>query len=124
MYINMHVPSSCLYLVSVGSSPNISNFEHAKLGNNRTSNFPNLIFEPPQFLKDQTHVYCVLQLHQVSSKSEEKQKSFIKSPFFCSEFQSVSRFMKIVHSADVYLLTLCTDKQKFRQNVFFCNKTL
>ena len=25
MYINMHVPSSCLYLVSVGSSPNISN---------------------------------------------------------------------------------------------------
>ena len=43
--------------------------------------------------------YWVLQLHQVSSKSDEKQKSFINSPFFCSEFQSVSRIMKIVHSA-------------------------
>ena len=41
---------------------------------------------------------CVLQFHQVSSKSDEKQKSFINSPFFCSEFQSVSRIMKIVHS--------------------------
>ena len=44
-----------------------------------------------------THGY--LQLHQVWSKSEEKQKSFINSPFFCSEFQSVSRIVKIVHSA-------------------------
>ena len=43
---------------------------------------------------------CVQQFHQVSSKSEEKQKkSFINSPFFCSEFQSVSRIVKIVHSA-------------------------
>ena len=42
---------------------------------------------------------CVLQFHQVSSKSDEKQKSFINSPFFCSEFQSVSRIVKIVHSA-------------------------
>ena len=36
---------------------------------------------------------------QVSSKSDEKQKSFINSHFFCSEFQSVSRIVKIVHSA-------------------------
>ena len=43
---------------------------------------------------------CVLQLHQVSLKSDEKQKSFINSNFFCSEFQSVSRIMKIVHSAN------------------------
>ena len=41
----------------------------------------------------------VLQLHQVSSKSDEKQKSFVNSPFFCSEFQSVSRIVKIVYSA-------------------------
>ena len=37
--------------------------------------------------------------NQVSSKSDEKQKSFNNSPFFCSEFQSVSRIVKIVHSA-------------------------
>ena len=30
---------------------------------------------------------------------DEKQKRFINSPFFCSEFQSVSRIVKIVHSA-------------------------
>ena len=41
----------------------------------------------------------VLQFHQVSSRSDEKQKSFVNSPFFCSEFQSVSRIMKIVHNA-------------------------
>ena len=42
----------------------------------------------------------VIQVHQVSSKSDEKQKKgFINSPFFCSEFQSVSRILKIVHSA-------------------------
>ena len=41
---------------------------------------------------------CVLQFHQVSSKSDEKQKRFINSPFFCSDFQSVSRIVKIVHS--------------------------
>ena len=36
---------------------------------------------------------------QVSAKSDEKQKkSFINSLFFCSEFQSVSRIVKIVHS--------------------------
>ena len=28
------------------------------------------------------HAYCVLQFHQVSSKSDEKQTSFINSPFF------------------------------------------
>ena len=44
---------------------------------------------------------CVLQFHQVSSKSDEKQKSFINSLFFCSEFQSASRIVKIVHSAEV-----------------------
>ena len=36
----------------------------------------------------------VLQFHQVSSKSDEKQKSFINGPFFCSEFKSVSRIVK------------------------------
>ena len=41
---------------------------------------------------------CALQFHQVSSKLDEKQKSFINSPFFCSEFQSVSRIVKIKHS--------------------------
>ena len=32
-------------------------------------------------------------------KLDEKQKSFINSPFFCSEFRSISSIMKIVHSA-------------------------
>ena len=41
---------------------------------------------------------CELQFHQVASKSDEKQKSVINSPFFCSEFWSVSRIMKIIHS--------------------------
>ena len=45
---------------------------------------------------------CVLKFHQVSLKSDEKQKSFIKSLFFCSEYQSVSRIVKIVHSAYIY----------------------
>ena len=45
----------------------------------------------------------VLQLHQISSKSDEKQKSFFNSsPLFCSEFQSVSRIVKIVHSVKGY----------------------
>ena len=44
-----------------------------------------------------THVYY--KLHQVSSKPDEKQKSFINRPFFCSEFQSVTRIVKIVHCA-------------------------
>ena len=43
---------------------------------------------------------CVLQFHQISPKLDEKQKSFINSPFFCSVFQSVSRIVKIVHSGD------------------------
>ena len=43
---------------------------------------------------------CVLQFHQVSSKLDEKPKSFINSLFSCSEFQSVSRIVKIVHSVD------------------------
>ena len=54
---------------------------------------------------------CVLQFHQVSSKADEKQKSFTNSLFFCSEFQSVSRIVKIVHSAilfnDIHELLLC-----------------
>ena len=45
----------------------------------------------------------ILQFHQVSSKSDEKTKIFINSPFVCSEFQSVSRIVKIVHSATVLL---------------------
>ena len=43
-----------------------------------------------------THA-CVLQFHQASSKSDEKQKSFINSPFSVQNFK-VS-MMKIVHSA-------------------------
>ena len=39
------------------------------------------------------------QIYKVSSKSDEKQKRFINSPFFCTEFQSVNRIVKIVHSA-------------------------
>ena len=39
------------------------------------------------------------QFHQVSSKLDEKQKSFINILFFCSEFKSVSRIVKIIHSA-------------------------
>ena len=41
---------------------------------------------------------CVLKFHQVSSILDEEQKSFINSPFFCSEVQSVSWIVKIVHS--------------------------
>ena len=42
----------------------------------------------------------VVQFDQASSKSDEKQNSFINNPFFCSEFQSVSGIVKIVHSGD------------------------
>ena len=38
------------------------------------------------------------QFHQVLPKLYEKQKSFINSLLFCSEFQSVSRIMKFIHS--------------------------
>ena len=41
----------------------------------------------------------LIKLFCFSSKLDEKQKGFINSPFFCSEFQSVSRIVKIVHSA-------------------------
>ena len=45
-----------------------------------------------------THVYYnFTKFHQ----NRMKNKSFINSPFFCSEFQSVSRIVKIVHSANV-----------------------
>ena len=43
-----------------------------------------------------THVYYnFTKFHQNQMKNK---KSFINSPFFCSEFQSVSRIVKIVHS--------------------------
>ena len=53
----------------------------------------------------------VVQFHQVSSKSDEKQKSFLNSPFFCSEIQSVSRIVKIVHSSTQVLLVLLLFKK-------------
>ena len=53
---------------------------------------------------------CVLQFHQVSSKSDEKQKSFINSLFFYSEFLSVSRIVKIVHSRAVSCKIACIAK--------------
>ena len=40
--------------------------------------------------------YNFTKFHQNQMKNT---KSFINSQFFCSEFQSVSRIMKIVHSA-------------------------
>ena len=40
--------------------------------------------------------YNFTKFHQ---NQTENKKSFFNSPFFCSEFQSVSRIMKIVHSA-------------------------
>ena len=38
----------------------------------------------------------------------DEKKSFINSPFFCSEFQSVSRIVKIIHSVvgEKYLVLL------------------
>ena len=39
--------------------------------------------------------YNFTKVHQNQMKTK---KSFIDSPFFCSEFQSVSRIVKIVHS--------------------------
>ena len=51
---------------------------------------------------DETWLSCsthyVLKFHQVSSKLDERQKSFIFSNFFGSDFQSVGRIVKIVHS--------------------------
>ena len=54
------------------------------------------------------------QFHQVSSKSDEKQNRLIKSPFFCSEFQSVSRIVKIIHS----------DTQTHKTNLFSTSQTI
>ena len=48
-------------------------------------------------------VPSVLQFHQVSSKSDEKPESVINSPFFGSEFQSVSRIVKIVQSVTAHI---------------------
>ena len=45
------------------------------------------------------HNYTKFHQNQMKNK-----KSFINSPFFCSEFQSVSRIVKIVHSAWCALL--------------------
>ena len=74
------------------------------LGCNRTSNFStahnhNLPHPLCTIFTILVVPKCVVQLHQVLLKLDEKQKSFINSPFFCSEFQSVSRIVKIVHSA-------------------------
>ena len=44
--------------------------------------------------------YNFTKFHQNQMKNK---KSFINSPFFCSEFQSVSRIVKIVHSASCYI---------------------
>ena len=64
---------------------------------------------------------CVLQFHQVSSKSDEKQKRFINCLFFCSEFQSVSRIVKIVHSAEDYKNWILNylDNKDWKTNSFF-----
>ena len=56
---------------------------------------------------------CVLQFHQISSKSDKNQKSFMTSLFFCSEFQNVSRIVKIVHSGIGY------PKPGFGSTIFF-----
>ena len=57
----------------------------------------------------------------MSSKSDEKQKSFINSLFLCSEFQSVNRIVKIVHSgcgdAGTYLNTGPISRQESRKKV-------
>ena len=61
--------------------------------------------------------HCVLQFHTVSSKSDEKQKSFTNCPFFCSKFQSVSRIMKIIHRStkvNVWLLQLCLEMSEIK----------
>ena len=48
--------------------------------------------------------YKFTKFHQNQMKNK---KSFINSPFFCSEFQNVSRIVKIVHSVMVGLVYLC-----------------
>ena len=53
-----------------------------------------------------------MKLGEVSSKSDEKQKSFINSLFFCSEFQSVSRIVKIVHSAPPNIILAAGPREK------------
>ena len=73
------------------------------------------------------------------TKFHQKQKSFINSPFFCSEFQSVSRIVKIIHSATTVniigsksgkyycfefgaiFLLICT-KKGFINSPFFCSE--
>ena len=47
--------------------------------------------------------YNFTKFHQNQMKNK---KSFINSPFFCSEFQSVSRIVKIIHSAFGKLLEM------------------
>ena len=44
--------------------------------------------------------YNFTKFHQNQMKNK---KSFINSLFFCSKFQSVSRIVKIVHSASVWM---------------------
>ena len=70
-------------------------------------------------------VVVVLQFCQVSSKSDEKQKSFINCLFSSPEFQSVSRIVKIVHSADTWILRWRVNtvpshlQSEFRRGFFF-----
>ena len=42
--------------------------------------------------------YNFTKFHQNQMKNK---KVFVESPFFCSEFQSASRIVKIVHSASI-----------------------
>ena len=44
-------------------------------------------------------LFCFSSDFEVTLNSDENQKSFFNSNFFCSEFQSVNRLVKIVHSA-------------------------
>ena len=50
--------------------------------------------------------YNFAKFHQNQMKNK---KTFINCPFFCSEFQSISRIVKIVHSAQQTSRALATD---------------
>ena len=63
--------------------------------------------------------YIFTKFHQ----NQMKKKSFINSPFFCSEFQSVSRIVKIIHSALLHYFSIFSllwiDELLFLQKKFF-----
>ena len=65
-----------------------------------------------------SYPWCVVQFNEVSSKSDEKQKSLINSPFFCSEFQIVSRIVKIVHSVFGLRVGVLTQHGFHKQKLF------